>query len=322
MNQPTTVASLAATFLLAISAAANSQAPGEPMVRFGIVTDLHHTNRPDTPTRKYSASLAKTKTFISSMTDEKADFIIELGDFVDTLVEQKDPAENLAELETEFTSFNGPSYHVIGNHEFDDLTRANFLNSITNTGIPHGETYYSWDTGGVHFIVLDAGYTTTEPHRAFDMNTPEDTFWNWKDAYIPEQEVEWLIKDLQASNLPTVIFTHQTMDRLDDQEHNIKNSSQVRQIFEEDGQVLAVFSGHDHAGGYANIKGIHYVVLSGNVGVSDSRTWHATSDTEGFDVVADNQFSLVEITRRGHSEYKVTVKGYGRQPTYVFNNEL
>ena len=52
MNQPTTVASLAATFLLAISAAANSQAPGEPMVRFGIVTDLHHTNRPDTPTRK------------------------------------------------------------------------------------------------------------------------------------------------------------------------------------------------------------------------------------------------------------------------------
>jgi hypothetical protein len=45
------------------------------------------------------------------------------------------------------------------------------------------------------------------------------------------------------------------MDRVDDQDHNIKNAAEIREILENDGQVLAVFSGHDHQGGYINIKG-------------------------------------------------------------------
>lgn len=313
---------LFAALLLPFLALGGSQAASQPLVRFGIITDLHHTNKADTSTRKYSCAREKTDTFVKAMDRLKATFVVELGDFVDTLTNAKDPAENLAELESAYTAFNGPAYHVLGNHEFDNLTRADFLKSVTNTGILQGETYYSWDAQGVHFVVLDADYTNKPPHRPFDMNTREDSFWTWKDAFIPAEEVSWLKKDLHESKLPTVVFTHQTMDRVDEQDHNIKNASVVRKVLEDDGQVIAVFSGHDHQGGYSNIQGIHYIVLNGNVGVNDFRPWNVTSNTEGFDAVADNQFSLVEVNLVAEKNVQLKVIGYGRQASYVFESSL
>lgn len=308
----------AAMVLPAVSLAAEAAR----MVRAGIITDIHHTSKADSATRKYSASLDKLQVFMDTMAAEKPAFIIELGDMVDTLAEGTDPAQNLAQVEKIFTSFNGPTYHVLGNHEFDNLTREVFLSSITNTGIEKGQTYYSWDAGGVHFVVLDADYTPQQPHRPYDMNTPEDNFWTWKDTFVPPQEIEWLREDLKKADMPTVVFTHQNLDRVDDQDHTIKNAAEVRKVLEEDGQVLAVISGHDHQGGYSNIKGIHYIVLHGNVGVNDYRTWEATSNTEGFDKKEDNQFALLEISKGEGKEYQLMLHGYGRQPSYSLKREL
>ncbi len=320
MNQVTMAFLAFSGIALSLSSPGSGVAASQPAIRFGVVTDIHHTNKPDTETRKYSASLPKSSEFVTTMKENQAGFVIEMGDFVDTLAEGKDAAANLAELENEFTSFPGPCYHVLGNHEFDNVTRELFLKSVKNTGIPQGQTYYSWDASGIHFIVLDAGYTNEAPHRAFDMNTPADTFWTWKDAFIPEQEIQWLVQDLQKSKLPTIVFTHQTMDRVDDTDHNIKNASQVRKIFEDDGNVLVVFSGHDHQGGYSNIKGIHYVVMHGNVGVSDYRGWDATSTTNGYDTKEDNQFAMIEVSKTGNKNYTTRIVGYGHQPSYVLEN--
>jgi 3',5'-cyclic AMP phosphodiesterase CpdA len=287
----------------------------QPLVKVGIITDMHHTSKADTPTRKYSAAQAKMETFIKAMKQEKPDFVVEMGDFVDTLAKGTDPAKNLSEIEALFCSY-GAQYHVLGNHEFDNLTREFVLKSLNNTGIDQGQTYFSWDKGGVHFVVLDADYTPAEPHRAYDMNTPEDTFWTWKDTFVPAEELEWLKKDLSATKLPTVVFTHQTLDRVDDQDHTIKNASAVRRILEDSGKVLAVFSGHDHAGGYANIRGIHYIIMNGNVGVNDSRPWEVTSSKEGFDTKLDNQYGLLEIYAEGAKNFRIKLAGSGRQASY------
>ena len=85
--------------------------------------------------------------------------------------------------------------------------------------------------------------------------------------------------------------------------------------------MLAVISGHDHQGGYSNIKGIHYVVLNGNVGVNDYRTWDVTSAEKGRDVHKDNQFSVLEVSRKGKS-YHISISGYGRQPSYELERTL
>ena len=57
----------------------------KPMVKAGIITDMHHTTKADTSTRKYSASQAKMGGFSTVMKREKPTFVIEMGDFVDTL---------------------------------------------------------------------------------------------------------------------------------------------------------------------------------------------------------------------------------------------
>lgn len=310
------------------------------VAKFGIITDIHHTNKADTKERKYSAGLEKTEYFVKKM-QGKADFIIELGDMIDTLAGDKDPIENFKEIENAFTKFNGMHFHVLGNHEFDNMTRADFLANWNNTGIPQEDTYYSFDSNGIHCIVLDADYTNAEPHRPFDLNTPEDTFWNWKDAWVPQEELNWLEADLAASNLPTIVFTHQVVhrDKLNGitEDHTIKNADAVRKILEKDGQVLAVFSGHDHRGEVAVRNGIHYFVLEGNVGMS--LDWAKVSSTEGYDFKNDNPFTFVEIHEKGHcatkrncwkkdnsqefngmKTYEITLKGNAQQ--YSFEDQI
>ena len=122
------------------------------LLRAGIITDMHKTSKADSSTRIYSASMDKMKVFIDAMKKEKPAFIIELGDFVDTLAPGTDPAANLRDIEALFTSFAGPAYHVLGNHDFDNLKREAFLSGVVNTGIEKGRTYYSFEAEGVHCI--------------------------------------------------------------------------------------------------------------------------------------------------------------------------
>ncbi len=293
---------------------------GKPVARFGVITDIHHTNKPDSTSRKYSGALAKTEYFVNTMNRSRADFIIELGDLVDMLVEGKDPLQNLDEVESILRRFRGPKYHVLGNHEFDNVEREVLLANIENTSIPPGQTYYSFDHNGIHGVVLDADYTVEPPHRPFDLQTPDTAFWNWRDAWIPQEQLDWLEADLAASDLPTVVFTHQVLHRDGTEDHTIKNADAVRSILEKDGQVLAVFSGHDHRGEVAVRNGIHYFVLEGNVGMS--LDWSEVSSTDGLHPVKHNPFTLVTITEafrgelNGLKTYYITLKGHAQQYSY------
>lgn len=58
--------------------------------------------------------------------------------------------------------FNGPRYHVAGNHDFDKITYGDFVSNITNHGDANGRMYYSFVSGGVKYIVLDACYNNAE----------------------------------------------------------------------------------------------------------------------------------------------------------------
>jgi hypothetical protein len=209
----------------------------------------------------------------------------------------------------------------LGNHEFDDLKRSELLPRLNNTGVPASKTYYSFNQNGIHGIVLDANYTVSEPHRPFDAQTEDDVFWYWKEAWIPKEELEWLVADLAESQLPTVVFTHQLLHRNKREDHTIKNAPAVREILEADGQVMAVFSGHDHRGEVSIVHDIHYFVLEGNVGMS--LDWSMVSLSDGLDVRKDCPFTFVEINElkeldfNGVRTYQIHLKGNGQHYSYV-----
>jgi len=109
------------------------------------------------------------------------------------------------------------------------------MDRIENTGIAKDATYYSFDSKGVHFVVLDACFTS----QAMPYG---DVRFGWKDANIPPQELEWLEKDLASTDKPVIVFCHQLLHG--EGSHYVNNAAEVRQVLEEDKNVLGVFTGH------------------------------------------------------------------------------
>ncbi len=236
-----------------LAAAACARAP-ERGLRFGLVADVHYADREPLNQRIYRDSLAKLGECVDALNETDAEFVIELGDFKD----QDDPPNEqrtlsyLRTIEEVFQRFDGGTYHVLGNHDMDSLSKAQFQANVSNTGISPERPYYSFDSHGFHFVVLDANYCsdgTDYDHDQFDVY----------DTNIPPAELEWLERDLTATQNPAMCFVHQNLHK--DEQPAVKNAAEVRAILETSGKVLAVFQAHVHTGGLYHVGGIHYYGL-------------------------------------------------------------
>ncbi|MEI3355324.1 MAG: hypothetical protein V8R49_10465 [Duodenibacillus massiliensis] len=103
---------------------------------------------------RYWDSLAKLRQAIDLFNGQNLDFAIELGDFKDCNDNgtREGTIACLQTVEAEFRCFNGPRYHVAGNHDFDKITYGDFGSNITNHGDANGRMYYSfvWGRREVH----------------------------------------------------------------------------------------------------------------------------------------------------------------------------
>lgn len=279
---------------LLISPELLAQSALKPLVRFGLLSDVHYADREPAGNRFYRQSLAKVQECVDLMNQEKVDFIIELGDFKD-----QDPVPNetntlnyLADIESVYGKFEGPTYHVLGNHDMDGISKSQFLERVVNTGISADKSYYSFNRNGVHFVVLDGNFT--KEGKAYDHGN-----FNWEDAFIPESQVDWLKDDLKSNRLPAVIFIHQMLDDSKGVEQSIKNAAEVRQILEQSGRVIGVFQGHVHEERYKLINRIPYYSIN------------AVVDGEGPE---NNSYQIVNI----FSDGSLIVKGFRRASDQEF----
>jgi hypothetical protein len=226
-----------------------------PPLRFGIVTDCHYADTDPASGRYYRESTDKLAECVSRMNAEHVDFLIEIGDFKDqdTRPNEERTLAYLDQIESVFRKFDGPLYHVLGNHDMDSLSKAQFLAHVRNTGIDPSFQHYSFDAKGVHFVVLDANYKADG--TAYDHGN-----FVWSDANVPPAELDWLKQDLAAARGPVIVFVHQMLDGT--RQEAVKNAAEVRAILEASGKVLASFQGHWHQGNYSQSAGIHYYTLA------------------------------------------------------------
>ena len=187
-------------------------------VRFGIIADIHKDVMHDADYR--------LQCFIDHMSREQVDFIIQLGDFC---VPKK---ENLDFLQI-WNQFQKPGYHVLGNHDTDGgYTRQQ---TVDYWGMD--SRFYSFDQGGIHFVVLDGNDTPAHHQSGYP-------------RYIAGDQVEWLRNDLSQTGAPTIVFAHQSIEFEEDD--GIENGAEIRNLLEETNrqagfqQVMACFSGHHH----------------------------------------------------------------------------
>ena len=258
-------------------------------IRFGIVTDIHYADRP-TPastTRFYRESIGKLSECIDFMNQQEVDFLIELGDFKDQGVEprEEETLVFLSTVEKEFRRFKGPRYHVLGNHDHDSISKQQFLEGISNEGFKKASNFYSFNKKSFHFIILDANYTSQG--KAYDRGK-----FDWTDAHIPKDQLEWLKSDLQRNKMPAVIFIHHRLDTPpSDRIYCPDNADVVRKMLEDAGNVVIVFQGHYHEGGVSSLNNIYYYTLK------------AVVEGSGPD---NNNYAIVEIDKN----LIVRVKGF------------
>lgn len=251
----------------------------KPLVRFGMLSDVHYADREPQWNRFYRQSLAKMEEIIGRLNREKPDFVIELGDFKDQdeVPNEANTLKYLTDIEAAFQKFDGPTYHVLGNHDMDGISKQQFLERVENTGISTTKSYYSFDKKGIHFVVLDADFT--KEGKDYDHGN-----FSWDDSFIPASQLNWLKEDLEENRLPVIVFVHQMLSPSRDVKLEVQNSAEVRQALENSGKVLCVFQGHVHEESYNLINGIHYYSVN------------AVVDGDGPE---NNAYMLVDVYKGG-----------------------
>lgn len=120
--------------------------------------------------------LADIRSYTSHM-DENIYGIV-CGDLV-VAVNQKDPP--IKEIVNQFSNLNFPFFFLAGNHDLNMNHRSNENSKKTFEEII-GPTYYSFNRGKVHYVILD------------------DVFYTGRSSsyigYIPEHQLKWLEQDL------------------------------------------------------------------------------------------------------------------------------
>lgn len=253
---------------------------GKDKLRFGIITDIHYSLRDSTNVRFYRDSMEKLRAAIEEFNRSRLDFLIELGDFKDQDVQprKENTLNYLDAIEETFRTFNGPRYHVLGNHDMDSISKDDFLGHTSNHGKADKKAFYSFTANHIKCIVLDANNN--------EDGTPYDSGrFDWTKAYVPDEQLDWLAKELAESDKPVIIFIHQLLDSFSGLYDDIyvKNAGKVRPILESSGNVLAVFQGHHHPGHYSFRNNIHYWTMKGMI--------------EG-PFPANNSFAIIEIDEK------------------------
>jgi 3',5'-cyclic AMP phosphodiesterase CpdA len=260
------------------------------LVRLGVVTDVHahDTNSPGED--KVMANYAERLTaFVDAMNGAGVDAIAQLGDLVNGAIvygaEIGDVGRIggiLAQAGQLLDRFDGPLYHVPGNHDFYNLSLDEYLDTLNLD-----KAEYSFDLGAFHFVVLDAEHNPDGTHY-------DNVYMRVKGA-IPPEDLDWLRGDLAATNLPTIVLIHQPLDA--DYEDlaggpPVDNHLEVRDVLSASGKVVAVFQGHDHENRYQEIDGIHYVTFAAMVDHLEPSppTWAVvTLDSEARTIVIEGE---------------------------------
>ncbi len=216
--------------------------------RFGVITDIQYADRAANIGRYYRNSIIKAKHCIDAINAIQPDFCMHLGDLIDWPGQPEKGRQALDTIMPVMQSFHGPMYYLIGNHDRDSVP-VDELAALWD--MPQGQTWYSFDHKGVHFIALDSNFD--EHGRPYQ---PGDG--QWDNCYVSEQQLDWLKSDL-AQCLTDVVFVmvHALLDDLDDP-HVIKNASVVRSILENSGKQIVVLQGHMHCGRESKKNGICY----------------------------------------------------------------
>lgn len=230
-----TLATLIPSTLLSFNPSVLSDKKAKAL-NFGIVADVHKDLMPDADER--------LETFVNQAQKREVDFIIQMGDFC--FGEKKNNG-----FLSIWESYKGPKYHILGNHDMDKNSKGEMLDFW---GMP--KTYYSYDFGDYHFIVLDANFLYQDK-KYIDYKDANFYVDSSIRTFINDEQIEWFEADLNATKLPTIVFSHQNLWR------SVNNRLVLQKIIENQKEkVICCLSGHSHLDFHYQKNEINYIGIN------------------------------------------------------------
>jgi Icc protein len=198
------------------------------MPRFGLITDVHQDIMHDGEER--------LRRFIDAMRKARVDFVCQMGDFCT-------PNPRNRAFRQRWERFEGPRYHVLGNHEIDG--GYTWEQAVEFLGMP--APYYGFTNSGVRFLVLNGN----------------DAEKGKGGSRVGDKQQEWLRQEIASTTLPIVVMVHQDLNH----PSGLGNRDDVRRLLDDanrrgQSRVIACFSGHQHEDYSRSINGIHYIQVN------------------------------------------------------------
>ena len=216
---------------------------------------------------------------------EGARFLVEMGDLKDAGADEAATLANLAAATAALRAFGGPVEPVLGNHDVDRITKAQFLRGFADgLGLPEPPApHAAWRVGAVTFVRLDCDFFPDGRELAVGDR-------NHRVCTVPPAQIAWLRETLAAAPGPCAVFCHSPVT--DHWDSNVTNGAEVRAVLEAAGNVCAVFQAHTHEDDAREIGGVRYCTIP--------------SIAHG-----DGPYALVEISPDG----RVATRGFHGAPS-------
>ncbi|KAG9446556.1 hypothetical protein H6P81_012684 [Aristolochia fimbriata] len=268
----------------------------KPLFSFGVITDVQYANIPDGRSflgvpRYYRHSFQVLQRAVNNWNKHgKLKFCVNFGDIIDGFCPKSESRSAIERVITEFNNFEGPVYHMLGNHCLYNLPRETLLELLKFPSGLHGRAYYDFSPSPEYrFVVLDAydisaiGWPEDHPNALeakrvlqtknpnSDKNSPiglvelERRYLMFNGA-VGKEQLLWLegvLQDASTCNQKVIVCCHLPLHPESSSiEALLWNYDEVLELIHRYNCVKACFGGHDHKGGYSiDSHGVHHRVL-------------------------------------------------------------
>lgn len=250
---------------VSLAAVRGAESGEEPILSFGLLTDVQYADAEPEGERHYRESLPKLKAAVEWLAGKNLPFTLHLGDFIDR------DFKSFAAVCPLLAGLGHPVRHLLGNHEF--TMAAEDKGKVTAAlGMPRD--YYKFRDCGVRFVLLDTNdlstykYPTGSPEdlesaaylkKAQEENLPNAKPWN---GGLSGTQLKWLDAELTAADMEkerVILCGHHPLLPLDS--YRVWNADAVLALIDRHPSVIAYFNGHNHAGAEEIRNGIPFITF-------------------------------------------------------------
>ncbi|MDR2533195.1 MAG: metallophosphoesterase [Tannerellaceae bacterium] len=277
------------------SLAAYAQSSPES-IRFGLIADIQYCDCEPRGSRFYRNSLEKLENCVAEFNREKLEFAVNLGDLVD-----RDTDKNLGAVLSVLDKFNGKTYNISGNHDYDGVVDNGAL--YARLGMP--ASYYSFVVKGWRLVFLNTNEVSLYANAAPLAGEHEDMMRQIRESGrkngepynggVSKKQLKWLEDELASASSAdekVIVFSHHPIYAAPGL--TALNDRDILAVLSASSCVKAVISGHHHPGDFGMYGNIPFITAEGMV------------ETE-----KENAYGIIEIAAN-----RIVIGGRGRTKSY------